>query len=189
VAKSRFVLSHNSNPLAGRAVIEIIDPNRTIRIDRLEEGIWYWTVEAQTPDGRNISAQTPRRLRVLPISLLPAPSGLQPAEGYRIGIEELKKITVNFKWAQVQGANAYIFTLYQETNGRRRQITQTGPENRTSWTTDIKTLGRGNFIWRVEAVNVGRNNTIEQHGNPAERRFVIDIPHAGPVKIINEPGG
>jgi len=189
VAKSKFVISHNTNPLAGRAEIEILDPNRTIRIDRLDEGVWYWTVEAQTPEGVNITAQTPRQLRVLPIPLLPAPSGRQPAEGYRIGIQELKQININFRWSAVQGANNYIFTLYQETNGRRRQITQIGPENRTTWSTEIKTLGRGNFIWRIEAVNVGRNNVIEQHGSPAENRFVIDIPPAGPVKIINKSGG
>jgi len=187
VAKSRFVLSRSSNPLTGQAAIEITDPNRTIRIDRLDEGVWYWTIEAQTPEGVNISAQTPRQLRVLSIPLLPAPSAREPAEGYLIDIEELKKVNINFKWSAVQGANAYIFTLYQETGGERRQITQIGPENRTSWTTDVKTLGRGNFIWRIEAVNVGRNNVIEQHGNPAESRFIVDIPRAGPVKIINGP--
>jgi len=188
VAKSRFVLSPNPNPLSGRAVIEIIDPNRTLRIDSLEEGIWYWTVEAQTPKGENITAQTPRRLRVLPIPLLPAPAERHPAAGYRIGIEELKEVNINFRWSQVQGANGYIFTLYQETNSGRRQITQIGPENRTSWSTVIKTLGRGNFIWRIEAVNTGQNKVIEQHGNPAESRFVIDIPRAGPVKIIRKSG-
>jgi hypothetical protein len=186
VTKSRFVLSRNSNPLVGQAEIEIIDPNRTIRLDRLEEGVWYWTVEAQTPEGGDITAYPPRQLRVLPISLLPAPANRQPAEGYRIGIEEIKRVNINFRWSAVQGANAYIFTLYQETVGTRRQITQIGPENRTSWTTDIKTLGRGNFLWRIEAVNVGRNNVIEQRGNTAENRFVIDIPRPGPVRIINE---
>ena len=188
VAKSRFVLSRNPNPLAGRAETEIPDPNRTIRVDRLEEGIWYWTVEAQTPEGVNIPPETPRQLRVLPIPFLPAPAERLPVEGYRIGIEELKQIAVHFRWSAVQGANGYIFTLYQETGGGRRQITQTGPENRSSWSMDIKALGRGNFVWRIEAVNTGRNNVIEQRGNPAENRFVIDIPPAGPVKIINTSG-
>jgi len=183
VEKSRFVLSRNSNPLAGRPEMEILDPNRTIRIDRLEEGVWYWTVEAYTPEGVNISAQTPMRLRVLPIPILPLPAERFPAEGQIIGIEELKQVNINFKWSAVQGANAYIFTLYQDVDGKRRQITQIGPENRTSWTTEIKTLGRGNFIWRIEAVNTGRNNVIEQHGVPGEISFVIDIPKAGPVRI------
>jgi len=120
-----------------------------------------------------------------PIPFLAAPSNRQPADGYRIGIEELKKVNINFSWSAVRGANSYILTIYKETNGERKQIMQMGPENRTSWSTDIKTLGRGNFIWRIEAVNVGRSNVIEQHGNPAESRFVVDIPRAGPVQIIN----
>jgi len=130
-------------------------------------------------------SQTPSQPQVIPIQFLSAPSQRQPVNGYRIGIEELKKVTVNFSWSAVRGANSYILTIYKEANGERRQIMQMGPENRTSWSTDIKTLGRGNFIWRIEAVNVGRNNIIEQHGSPAESRFIIDIPTAGRVKIIS----
>ncbi|MDR0487583.1 MAG: FecR family protein [Treponema sp.] len=186
VARSRFVLSRNSNPLSGQPEVEILDPNRTIRLDRLEEGTWYWTVEAQTPGGLDISAQTARQLRVLPIPLLPVPQDRLPATGQHIGIEELKKVNIDFRWSAVEGANAYIFTLYQEADRSRRQITQIGPENRTAWATDVKTLGRGNFVWQVEAVNIGRNNVIEQWGRPGENFFVIDIPRPGPVRIINE---
>ncbi|WP_461245847.1 FecR domain-containing protein [Treponema sp. R6D11] len=118
-------------------------------------------------------------------SRLPAPQGRQPAEGYRIGINEVKNVNINFKWSAVPGANAYLLTIYQETSKGRQQVTQLGPDNRTSWTVEIKTLGRGNFIWRVEAVNVGKDNIIERRGDPAESRFAIDIPTAGPVKIIN----
>ncbi|MDR2719081.1 MAG: hypothetical protein LBB89_13585 [Treponema sp.] len=121
-----------------------------------------------------------------PVTRLPAPSNRQPVEDYRIGIEEVKKGNINFRWSAVPGANAYLFAIYQETADGRRQITQTGPENRTSWATDVKTLGRGDFIWRVEAVNVGKDNVIEQHGDPGENRFVIDIPQAGPARIISE---
>jgi hypothetical protein len=130
----------------------------------------------------------PNQTQVPPIPFLPAPASRQPANGYRIGIEELKKINVNFSWSAVQGANGYILTIYRETVDERQQIMQMGPENRTSWSTAIKTLGRGNFIWRIEAVNVGSNNVIEQHGSPAESRFVIDIPPADPVKIISGSG-
>jgi len=118
-----------------------------------------------------------------PISRLPAPSNRQPVEGYRVGIEDVKKETITFKWSSVQGANAYLFTVYQDTGGTRRQVTQIGPENRTSYTMDIITLGRGNFIWRVEAVNVGKDNVIERHGDPGENRFVVDIPRAGQPEV------
>ena len=130
-------------------------------------------------------SQTPSQPKVPPVPFLTAPSNRQPADGYFIDIEELKKANINFSWSAVREANGYILTIYKEANGERTQIMQMGPENRTSWSTDIKTLGRGNFIWRIEAVNVGRSNVIEQHGNPAESRFVVDIPRAGPVQIIN----
>jgi len=186
VIKSRFVLSRNSNPLDGYDAIEILDPNRTISLDRLSEGVWYWTVEAQNQAGVTITAQSPHELRVLPVPLLPAPSEFQPAEGYRVGIDEVKKENINFRWSAVPGANAYIFTLYKETVGGREQITQIGPENRTSWATEVKVLGRGNFIWQVEAVNVGRNNAIEQRGSKRENHFVVDVPRPGPVRILNQ---
>jgi len=118
-----------------------------------------------------------------PVSRLPVPSNRRPAEGYRIGIEEVKRENITFRWSAVPEANAYLFTIYQITGTTRRQVTQIGPENRTTWTTKIKTLGRGNFVWRVEAVNVGHDNVIERHGNPGENRFVVDIPRAGPVQI------
>jgi hypothetical protein len=121
-----------------------------------------------------------------PVTRLPAPSNRQPVDDYRIGIEEAKKGNIDFRWSAVPGANAYLFAIYQETADGRRQIAQIGPENRTSWATDVKTLGRGDFVWRVEAVNVGKDNVIEQHGNPGENRFVIDIPQAGPARIISE---
>jgi hypothetical protein len=186
VATARFVLSRSADPLSGRPAVEIIDPNRIIRLDRLDEGLWYWTVEAKTPGGIDISAPAPRQLQVLPIPILPAPENRLPAMGAIIGIEELKQGNIDFRWSAVWGANAYIFTLYEETGGGRRQITRIGPENRTSWTTDIKTLGRGNFVWQVEAVNTGQNNVIEQRGRTGENSFVIDIPRPGPVRIIEE---
>jgi len=118
-----------------------------------------------------------------PVTRLSTPQNRQPAEGYRVGIEELKKENITFSWSAVKGANAYIFTIYQEINGARRQVLQIGPENRTTYTAEIKTLGRGNFIWRVEAVNVGQDNIIDQHGISGENSFIVDIPRAGQVQI------
>jgi hypothetical protein len=143
-------------------------------------------VVAQTPGGFDISAERPRQLQVMPIPVLPAPQNRLPVDGQHIGIEELKKVNIDFSWAAAEGANAYIFILYQETGNGRRQIARMGPENRNSWTADIKTLGRGNFVWQVEAVNIGRNNVIEQRGRAGENSFVVDIPRPGPVRMLKE---
>ena len=186
---TRFILSRNSDPLSGRPITEISNPDSTVRLDRLDEGTWYWTVEAQSADGLSVSAMEPRQLRVLPIPLLPAPGNRLPAAGSRIGIDELRtQRNIVFRWAAVPGANAYIFTLYEQTRSGRRQIISTSPENRTSWTLEnISELDRGTFVWQVEAVNRGRNNVIEQRGRIGENSFILDVPHPGPVRL-EEPG-
>jgi hypothetical protein len=121
--------------------------------------------------------------RSLPQPPLPPPGNRQPANGYRIGIEELKaKRSIVFSWSSVKGANAYTITLYEQTTKGRRQIRRISLGNNTTWTLDnIGLLGRGEFVWRVEASFIAsdaarRNGTDERSGRPGENSFVIDIP-------------
>jgi hypothetical protein len=120
---------------------------------------------------------------------LPAPLNRLPPGGHRIGIEQLKESnSIVFSWSAVQGANAYIFTLYQNIGSGRRQIIRVPPGSRRSWTLEnLATLGRGDFIWQVEAVNISPTGTIENRGRVGENTFIIDIPRPGPVQI-EDPG-
>jgi len=188
VVRSRFVLSRNPNPLQGRAAVEIQNPPRTIRLDIPDEGVWYWDVEARTADGFTVSAPAPRQFQVLPIPPLPPPENVTPRARQRYGLEELRSMkNIVFEWRAVQGANAYIFTLYQQTENGRRRITGTDPVNRTSYVLDdLKVLDNGTFIWQVEAVNM-RNRIIEQRGKAGEYTFVLDFPPPIPVQI-NDTG-
>jgi len=186
--KLRFVLSRNSNPLKGKPLVEKLNPDKTIRLDRLEEGVWYWTVEAQFAGGL-IKAAEPRQLRVLPIPLLNEPKNRLPRDGYRVTIDEIKKAkTIDFKWSAVPDANAYIFTLYRQVADKRQMIDQRTLDNRTGWTFDTGSLdGQGAYVWQVEAVNKGQGGKIEQRGKAGENSFFMDIPRPGPVRI-EDPG-
>jgi len=189
IEHSRFILSRSSNPLSGLSVAEIRDPVGGIaRIGNLEEGLWYWTVETRSPTGRFNSA-SPRQFRVLPIPLLPAPGNLLPVQDFHIGIETLRRQrTINFSWAPVPDANAYILALYHQTPEGLREIIRTAPENRTNWTLEnISVLDRGTFIWQVQALNLNLDDAIEQRGMLSEHSFTIDIPLPGPVRI-QQPG-
>jgi len=116
---------------------------------------------------------------------LPAPSNREPADNYRIGIEQLRtQRSIVFSWAAVSGANAYIFTLYEKTENGRRQInsdTVTSP----TWTLEnINVLGRGTFIWQVEAVSRNSNDEIIRRGTTGENTFTTtDIPLPSPVQL------
>jgi len=184
IISSRFVLSRESDPLQGNSVIEIQNPGGVIRVDRLDVGTWYWNVEAQTADGFTVSAAESGLLRVLPIPLLPAPQNIQPARGYRFGMNELRsRRNIVFSWQAVQGANAYIFSLYQQTAGGRQLIVRTDPQTATSYTfNNMRVLDRGTFVWQVEALN-RRGTVIEQRGVTGEYTFVLDFPAPGPVLV------
>jgi hypothetical protein len=188
------------------ASVFLIDSNSS-----LGPGTWYWRVMPVFPSVyEGSSAFSPASsfrieqggaddVAVLPapvlpepvvappesVPLLPVPLNRLPPTGHRIGIEQLKESdSFVFTWSAVQGANAYIFTLYQETANGRRQIIRVPPGSRRSWTLEnIATLGRGNFIWQVEAVNINSSGAIEKRGSIGENTFIIDIPRPGPVQI------
>ncbi|MHC6203961.1 FecR domain-containing protein [Breznakiellaceae bacterium SP9] len=185
VRNSRFILSRNAN-LSGTPAQVIDNPGKTISLNRLGEGTWYWTVRAETTDGFDISAAAPQSFRVLPIPLLPEARNLLPANGHIVGPEELRQSRrLAFSWQPVEGANAYIITLFEETGGQRRQIVRIGPQEQTSWTLeDLALLGRGTFVWQVEAVSSTGGTVLEQRGRIGESRFSVDIPAPQPV-----PGG
>ena len=187
VKSSRFVLSQSSNPLTGTPAVEIIDPRQTISLDRLEEGVWYWTIETQSVNGL-VNAAQPRELRIQPIPLLVAPGNRRPPERHLFNIEQLRtQRNIVFSWSPVQGANAYIFTLFEQTAAGRRQINRATVTS-TSWTLEnISVLDRGTFIWQVEAINRNNSNTIEQRGSLGINSFTIDIPAPRPVHM-EDPG-
>jgi hypothetical protein len=182
ITSSRFVISSNQNPLQGRSAVTRSNPGRTIRVDRLGAGTWYWTVEVQTADGLTISAP-PRRLVVQAIPLLPPPGGMSPERNRVFDYDYLKSNrNINFRWNAVQGANAYIFTLYQQTPSGRRQIVQSTVNSASYNFTDLSRLDRGSFVWQVEAVN-RRGSAIEQRGRAGESVFVLDFQLPLPVQI------
>ncbi|MDR0476273.1 MAG: FecR family protein [Treponema sp.] len=185
---SRFILSRNPNPLQGRPAVEIKNPGLTASVERLEEGIWYWTVEAFTPDGISISA-APRQLRVLPIPLLPETRNRMPANGHVIKEEQLRNMTnIVFNWSAVEGANAYIYSLYHLTEGRRRLVLRSEPAKQTNLTlSDLRILDQGTFFWQVEALYIEASGRIVQRGRQGENSFVIDMELPGRIKP-DDPG-
>jgi hypothetical protein len=116
---------------------------------------------------------------------LAAPLNRRPANGHRIGIEELRTgRSLTFSWSPVPEANAYIFTLYQQTSGGRRQINRIGPQPRASWTLEnIAVLQRGTYIWQAEAVSRNSSGVIERRGIAGENTFTLDVPSPGAPQV------
>jgi len=120
-----------------------------------------------------------------PPALLPVPQNAQPAQRTTYGFAQLQsQRTIVFRWSAVRGANAYIFSLYQQTANGRRQVLRTTINRGTRYTLDnLSLLDRGTFVWQVEAVRMGRGNAIEQHGRTEDNVFIINFPVPGPIQI------
>ena len=97
-------------------------------------------------------------------------------------VQSIKDIV--FEWRPVNGATAYVFTLYEQTENERRLIAGTDPVAQTSFVLDnLSVLENGTFIWQVEALNIKSDGTVEQRGRQAEYTFILAFPHPEPVKI------
>jgi len=181
ITSSRFILSRNANPLSSPSTI-IDNPSSTVSIENLSTGVWYWTVEINIGDWFTTSAPV-HRFQVLPIPLLPSVSNLLPSGNSRLSNTDLLQRSITFRWSSVQGANAYIFTLYQQNQGIRNQLDRTIINNRTNYTiSNMRLFNRGTFVWQIEPVNI-RDSIIEQRGVVTEGTFIIDIPSPGQVQI------
>jgi hypothetical protein len=177
----------------------------------LGPGTWYWRVQAVFLDIFNgvpsfspsaffsieysdtdplaeenislrelLAMETPSEL----IPLLPVPANMHPAMGFSFGLRELRsRKNIVFSWQAVQDANAYIFSLYQQTSNGRRLIVRTDPQSGSSYTlNNLSLLDRGTFVWQVEAVN-RRGVVIDRRGNIGENIFILDFPPPGPVLV------
>ncbi|MDR3019872.1 MAG: hypothetical protein LBU66_03090 [Treponema sp.] len=132
----------------------------------------------QAPDQAQTQTQAPAE---------PSRGVFVPANNHRIRIEDLRGTRrIDFSWPTVSGANAYIFTLYFQEPNRRRQLVKTDPLETNTWTLDnLRLLEQGTFIWHIDAVNINRDGAIEQRGETAENRFIVDIPQPGRPQVGN----
>ncbi|GHV51994.1 hypothetical protein AGMMS49579_08560 [Spirochaetia bacterium] len=177
-----------------------------------QDGAYTWTLQAfaneRTGSTRlssplanaaftvNASTATPAPAAptVLPVALLPEAGNRRPVNGYT-GVAQLQADrTITFSWNTVPGANRYIFTLYREAAEGRQLVRRWEPSRQNSLVLDdLSILGNSIFIWQVEAVRVGANDTIEQRGTPGENRFTVNTstpaaPTVLPVALLPEPG-
>jgi hypothetical protein len=176
-----------------RPGVSIVPYNKSVLPDG--SGAWLYFNNDQLISGnyeihvRNPGGYETRGRTVIVVRLLPAPGNMRPTADYFIGIEQLRaQRNIVFSWSAVQGANAYIFTLYEQTAAGRREIISRPLENRTTWTLeDIGILEPGAFVWQVEAINRGASGAIDLRGRAGEHTFILNVPRPGPVRV-QEPG-
>jgi len=185
IASSRFILSRNENPTQGRPEVEILNPGRSVTVNSLGEGLWYWTVIAQSRDGRPITSVAVGQIRVQPIPLLSSPGNMQPVNNYSIGEQELRQQrNIVFSWDAVEGANSYALSIYKEGPTGRSQIFRSEAIEQLNFTLENLSIFdyTGTYVWQIEAQHLNNQGVAEQHGRPGENTFTLNVPRPGRVE-------
>lgn len=97
-----------------------------------------------------------------------------------------------FSWNGAEGANSYIFSLFEDTPNSGGEIRDSAVLLRaetaeTSYTLeDLGMLplrsGRGTFVWQVEAIRKN-GGLVERRGTPGKSRFTLDVPAPGNPRV------
>ena len=148
IASSRFVLSRNANPAVGRPEIEINNPGRAITVNSLEEGVWYWTVIAQSQDGLPVTALQPMRLTVQSVPALHLDL-ISPEQGHTISGRTARNQPVIFRWDTTENIASSVFYLSRNANP---SAGSPGIEiNTGERTVTVDSLDSGVWYWTVTA--------------------------------------
>ena len=185
---TRVLFSRDQDPvLDPRAIIQIVDEGETsISIPALDDGVWYWIVQGETPGGQSFSAASPSWFSIQPLPPFEAPVYLQPAHETVISLERLTlDRNITFSWEDVPGSNAYIFSLFDA--GNKKLLYSSFPNSDTSFIlTDLAILTVDEYNWQVEAVSVARNGTIERRGIIRQYSFSVNVQRSENLRAISQ---
>lgn len=182
--QSVWTLSKNpngySNPIAS-----VQNPDRFIKLPRLEPGVYYWTVRATNASGLNVSPDRPYRFTVSPMAALQKPLVTQPAANKHFGPEQIRASRkIEFAWRPIQNANTYAFVIRNE----RGHVFVNKKLTEPSYTiTDMADLKNGRFTYSVQASQVLPDGTVARRSEVASGNFTINLPAAKDI-IIDDTG-
>ncbi|WP_148257709.1 hypothetical protein [Leadbettera azotonutricia] len=185
----QLIVSRNPDPISDPRAI-ILDAGRSARampFPSLTDGIWYWTVRADTSDGRGVGPGSSSWFTVLPIPPLPSPEQTMPANDAVISLAQMTRDrNITFSWNEVEGANAYIFTLFGDGEQPRVLLTNPPDPQPSFILYDLNILDQDNYLWQVEAVYRNRNGVLEQRGIAERHPFAFDIQVSDDIQVNDQ---
>ena len=183
----QLIVSRTTDPSSDPRSIVRNASGTSVTFPSLSEGIWYWIIRGDTSELRGATPGDPFWFNVLPVPLLPTPRPIQPQNKAVIGLEQLTRDrNITFRWNSVDGANAYIFSLYQD-DAMPKLLFTTSPQTALFYVFEnLSLLNNGNYFWQVEAVVRNKNGAIEQRGGTAQYPFTIEIQHSTNLRTIQQ---
>jgi len=183
----QLIVSRTTDPSSDpRSIVRNVS-GTSVTFPSLSEGIWYWIIRGDTSELRGATPGDPFWFNVLPIPLFPAPRPIEPENRAVIGLEQLTRDrNIRFRWNSVEGANAYIFSLYQNDTTPKLLFTSF-PQTALFYVFDnLSLLNNGNYFWQTEAIFLDNTGNIEQRGGTVQFPFSIEIQRSNDIRITGQ---
>ena len=183
VKQSVFTLSKNVNGYSN-PIMTVNNPERTVKLPRLDPGVYYWTVRATNAEGVNASAPRPHSFTVGKIEKLYSPRITGPGKKV-YGVPEIRASRkIDFTWNPVPMATNYSFTIRNDLG--QVLINKTLTETRYTLS-DMAELKNGRFTYSVQATQLLPDGTLVRRSDASSSVFTINLPAAADI-IIDETG-
>lgn len=161
-----------------------------IRLPQLEEGSYFWEIEATTQIADteyDISPESGRSFTVSAIPGLALPVLAGPEDGTVFGVEYLQtNSSISFSWEPVPDATEYVLSI---SGSKQPMESYTFPADTSEWILeDLSGLDSGDFTWSLKAVRTleGQNSTDKSKvidGPAASSTFTIELPQLSIPKV------
>lgn len=176
---STFYLSKNKNPVVN-PIMKVKNPKKEVQLDRLQQGTYYWTIQAETSDNLDISAENPQVFYVTKIPPLNDITETTPENDAIFDVNYLRNNQkIDFSWNKIPSAEKYQFTIRDKNN---KIIVDILTQDTKFTLDDIGVLDRGNFTWTIQAQNFF-DKVLFQSSKTVSSDFIIDLPEAKQQKI------
>ena len=181
--QSVFTLSKNANGYSN-PIVTVNNPERTIKLPRLDPGVYYWTVRATNALGANSSAPRPRSFTVGKVEKLATPRLTGPGNKVYGAAQIRVSRKIDFTWNPVPLATNYSFVIRNE----RGEILVNKTLTETRYTiADMAELKNGRFTYSVQATQLLPDGTFLRRSDASSNAFTINLPAAADI-VIDETG-
>ena len=181
--QSAFTLSKNANGYSN-PIVTVNNPGRTIKLPRLDAGVYYWTIRATNAEGANSSAARPRSFTVGKVEKLAAPRLTGPGNKVYGAAQIRVSRKIDFTWNPVPLATNYSFVIRNDRGEILVNKTLTEPRYTIA---DMAELKNGRFTYSVQATQLLPDGTFLRRSDASSNAFAINLPAAADI-IIDEPG-
>lgn len=186
---SEFILTKINANGTSNTVFSSKKLNGSVKVSKLLEGNYRWTVVSKSENGTNLTPDTSFTFSVLKREPLLTPVLQVPSKDFVITSDYLKtNRKIRFEWNKVTDATDYTFVLYQiRENGSLKKIVSTNLTDSNFDFSDLKSLDVGHFEWHVTAFSHLKDGFEEQRSSEVSGKFSISFGLPSNVKTI-DPG-